>query len=343
MLLLETLLRDPGDVACVPIDPLHCEPKIEPLGIVIDQDYFRVAVSQIHVLNMSTFFREFVPVVYASVGFEFGSRKERISTVIDPRSEQYSNRSSAGLLNQHVMNPAPFTDPKVDVSLGLFRIKVADHTATVIRLLSSISSAVIPSVAFASKVAETLTKGVNDLLANKEAFVVGINESFDDGKPLKAGYRLLITNRAIEHDWLWVRDGQLYYGDDPDTAFPYDGDNYLLYRIERVATRTDYRSVEAVRQLYDKALKDVREGNGDSLTATYKELVRAVSSSVEFTLPDIKRITVQLHKELDERWKSQKVQDVAFKAGGGRYHAEGPDLPEVTEEEYAEAREWSPA
>jgi hypothetical protein len=84
---------------------------------------------------MSSLLREFVPLVYSSVSFEFGSRKESINTIIDPRKDQYGNRAAAGLLNQHIMKPAPFINAKVDVSLGLCRTRVADHTGTVIKLL----------------------------------------------------------------------------------------------------------------------------------------------------------------------------------------------------------------
>lgn len=339
MLLLETLLRDASDLSCLRLNPLHCEPRPTATALTLNQDYFRIVVSQIYIKNMPQLLKEFVPLVYSSVRFEFGSRKETINNIVDPRKDQSGNRTAAGLLNQHIMNPAPFINDRVDLSLGLFRIKVADHTATVIKLLSSISSAVVPSLALAGKVAEPLTKGVNDLLANKESFVVGVTETFDEQRPLTDGYRVLITNRAIDPEALWVRGGQLYYGDDFESAFPYDGENYLLYRIDNVSNRTDYRSLESVKPLYEKALSEVMAGNGESLTATYKAMTRAISSSIELTIPDIKTITVKLKEEFTVRWENQKQQDVAFKSTN-KYVDKV--IREVTEEEFQLAQDWTP-
>src|ERR1051325_2045658 len=118
MLFLETLLHDASDLSCLRLNPLHCEPRPTASALTLNQDYFRIVVSQIYIKNMPQLLKQFVPLVYSSVRFEFGSRKETINNIVDPREVQSGNRTAAGLLNQDIMNPAPFINARVDLSLG---------------------------------------------------------------------------------------------------------------------------------------------------------------------------------------------------------------------------------
>lgn len=321
----------------ISIDQNHIDSEQKYSPLRLNDDYFQIVLCQLFIKNMSWFLKEYSSLVYATVGFQYGSKEENISHVIDPRNDTTIRHANAAILNQHIMKPVPFISPKVDVSLGLFRIKVKDNTSNIINLLSSISSDVMPNIIFAARVAQTITKGLNDIIDDKESFVLGISTSFDSENQLKSGYRLLVNNRNIDKSKLWIKDGCVYYGDEIDLSIPFEENDFLLYRIDQIPARTDFRSADSIKQYYERALSCIRTGNADALNKIYKALLQAVASSVEFTLPDIKRISVSLNKELQERWTITKSSGSFFKKGADYKY---DNIFSVSEEEYNAALSW---
>lgn len=341
MRLLDRILQDAKSRSRIKLIDDHVDPLPEFRPLMLEHQYFRIVVCEVFIKNMPLFLKGFLPVIYARMGFEFGPRRELVSCVIDPTSETFANYAGAMILNQHLMKPVPFIDYNIDFSVSMFRVKVADNISTVIKILSSLASTVLPSVQVAAKVADTINTGLDSILFSKEAFVVGLTESFDETNLLTPGYYLLTASTGIDPSSLWVKEGRLRFGPRQDISNPFTQDDFILYRIDSLSKRSDFRSVEPMDTLYADALKYVRAGNASSLTDAYQNLLRAVSGSPEFTLPDIERITVHFGKELQQRWEKQKQKPgISFK--DAEEEEEEIELPDVEESEYRAAWNWVP-
>jgi hypothetical protein len=307
--------------------------------LAVGSDYVRIVITQVHVKDLDLLLRQYVPVIYGSLRFQLGSQRQTVTQVLDPRKDQYATRAGSLSVNRHLFKASPFIDPVIDMTIGVFRIKASDHTPAALRLLTSLSATVQPTLGVAVKFADTLTQGVLGLLEDRRSLVVGLNETFDDVNRLRPGYHVLIGAQGVDQRRFWMNADQLLYGEDRETAIPYGDADFIVYRVDGVPGRTDYWSVDGVREWYERALRSIQDADATALTEAYRTLMRVIAASVEFTVPDGQRIAVSIGRELQQRWTNQTTHLVQFKALD---ELPATQLASVSVEEYQAAINWRP-
>jgi hypothetical protein len=158
--------------------------------LAVGSDYVRIVITQVHVKDLDLLLRQYVPVIYGSLRFQLGSQRQTVTQVLDPRKDQYATRAGSLSVNRHIFKASPFIDPVIDMTIGVFRIKASDHTPAALRLLTSLSATVQPTLGVAVKFADTLTQGVLGLLE-------------DPRQRDQLGFPVL-RGEAREHEpWIW--------------------------------------------------------------------------------------------------------------------------------------------
>ena len=336
---LLSLLREPARTSRVRIGRDHVKPALQWATLKPGDDYFRLTVTHVFVRSLHLLLRQYVPVVYGSVRFQSGTQRRSISQVLDPRKDMHGQRGGSLVVNQHVIRSSPFVDPVLDLALGLVRVRSGDHGAAAVKLLTSVSAAVQPSIVLGVKLAENLTQGLSDLIEERESLVLGISETFDEVNRLEPGYTIPASDPDVRPDCFWMHNGILLYGEEEETAIPFDTADYLVYRVDGVRARSDYLSIDGVSSCYERALHSIQDSNAEALSQAYKTLLGVVAGSPEFTVPDAKRIATKLADELQSRWSLRKTETIIWRAGDRLIDAPAPD---VTEEQYRQAVQWGP-
>ncbi|HWR09356.1 hypothetical protein [Sporomusa sp.] len=285
---------------------------VEKLVFQEGQHYFRLRLAEMFLKDDRKLFRKYVPVVSSVVSLQFGSNAaQQLPSVAGPLALNL-NESSLGQgveLNYSLTNLVPYRGGNVSISAALLAYVNKDYFPPFLSLANSISSLLtIGQLSTTLKVVESAVTGIQDLLAggDKDIRLVYHDEySGTDslgGVSLQSGYFAVIGADAgrFNPEKLFVKNSQLYFGDEPQSAKPLTGYDYMLFSVEAALYRDDFRYFAEYNSLLytaiEKGMTDKTEGD-----AVIRAAMLAVFKSDDLTYVDKTRVAAALKEEYEER------------------------------------------
>jgi hypothetical protein len=282
------------------------------------QHYFRLRLAEMFLKDDRKLFRKYVPVVSSVVSLQFGSNAaQQLPSVAGPLALNL-NESSLGKgvqLNYSLTNLVPYRGGNVSISAALLAYVNKDYFPAFLSLANSISSLLtIGQLSATLKVVDSAVSALQDLLdgGDKDIRLVYHNEYAGTdslgGVSLRNGYFAVINADASKFnpEQLFVKNSQLYFGDDPQSAKPLTGYDYMLFSVEAALYRDDFRYFAEYNNLLytaiEKGMTDKAEGD-----AVIRAAMLAVFKSADLTYVDKTRVAAALKQEYEERisWQGE--------------------------------------
>lgn len=280
------------------------------------QHYFRLRLAEMFLKDDRKLFRKYVPVVSSVVSMQFGSTAaQQLPNVAGPLALNL-NENSLGQgveLNYALTNLVPYRGGTVSVSAALLAYVSKDYFQPFITLANNVAGLLtIGQLSATLKVVDSAVGGIQDLLngGDKEIRLVYHNEyaGADNlgGVSLTSGHFAVINADAgkFSTDKLLVKNSQLYSGDDPASAKPLTGYDYMLFSVEAALYRDDFRYFTEYNSLLyaaiEKGMTDKAEGD-----AVIRAGMLAIFKSDDLTYVDKTRVAAALKAEYEERLSLQ--------------------------------------
>ncbi|CQR74479.1 hypothetical protein SOV_25920 [Sporomusa ovata DSM 2662] len=285
---------------------------IETIEFKEGQHYFRLRLAEMFLKNDRKLFRSYVPVVSSSVQLQFGSNAAQELPYIAGPLTLALDEASLGKgvqLNYSLTNLVPYHGGNVAISAALLAYVTKDYFQEFLSMSNSIATLLtIGQLSTTLKVVDSAVSGMQDLFdaGDKEIHLVFHNEySGTDslgGVSLQNGYFAVIAADAakFETEKLFVKDSQLQFGEDSQSAKPLTGYDYMLFLIEAALYRDDFRYFDDYNSLMDTAIEKgmTNKTEGDAILKT---VMLAVFKSDDLTYVDKTRVATALKKEYEER------------------------------------------
>ena len=285
---------------------------IEEIEFQEGQHYFRLRLAEMFLKEDRKLFHEYVPVVSSAVELRFGDNAaQQLPCVVGPLALNLGESSlGKGVqLNYSLTNLVPYHGGNVAISAALLAYVDKDYFQEFLSMVNSISGLLtIGQLSTTLKVVDSAVNGIQELFhaGDKEIRLVFHNEySGEDnlgGISLKNGYFAVIDADASHFatEKLFIKNSQLQFGDDPESAKPLTGYDYMLFRVEAALARDDFRYFAEYNNLLytaiEKGMADKAEGD-----VIIKAAMLAVFKSDDLTYVDKTRVAAALKQEYEDR------------------------------------------
>jgi len=272
------------------------DPDYTPRLINPNQDYFQLRMSEMFLADGREYTREFVPVAVVMSDFLYYSgaqenpRREVLPFLVGPNQilgmDSYTENAPILLRNIKVQGWAPYRGDDIGIFVGLYRMQINDLVDNLLNVVQGVSDTLsVSGIGDYLKIARTVSTGLATIVGMDEIeFRTGGKDEFQQlskGKyAFRSGYRVYL-NATIEDfsaNQFWVKDGELFYGDNRNNLKRFDKQDYCLLKIEATDKRTDYELLDFHRT-WLKAHSQVLDGNFDRGHALLIECATQISQS----------------------------------------------------------------
>ena len=157
----------------------------------------------------------------------------------------------------------PFNGGEVELEAGLVAIKGSDDARQLLKVLTDVSATLtIPQLSAAVAFAGPIVNGIEALVgADKNQTVLRLHDTLPEGTGLRGRYLAAVGAAAgtIPERELFVRNDCLCRGVNLDSAQPLNSFNYMLFRIDSIAQRSDWEDLTALKEPFDKSIAMLRQ------------------------------------------------------------------------------------
>ena len=138
--------------------------------------------------------------------------------------------------------------------------------------------------------------------------MLGLNQTFSEQgggaeAVLRAGYYAVLDASAERYprEKFWVDGDRLQFGDTLEGSRPVTGLNYMLFRIERRDTRSDWDELTSIRDPYQNVVKALQAGNVEQAQVHLRSAITAAMAAPELTKNvDRRRVVEQLKTRFEQ-------------------------------------------
>lgn len=246
----------------IPLDHID-DPK--GLGILIENDkhYFLVRMNEMFLTYKRRWVKDFEPVVFCSVDFNYAGEKVTQPFLLSPNSLQSPfKKYPEGMMFKEIKMAGlhPFKGGTFGISVVLGRMEMKNYLRKFLKFLESTASA-FPG-GFSSvlssyvKMTNIILDGVEELFDTQEIEpIIGYRREFitDVQDDFRTGFYVLMNSDSADLDpkRFFVKDRSLHYGDSMATAKPFVSDDYVLYSVEATPERNDSNTLAFHKQFID--------------------------------------------------------------------------------------------
>lgn len=275
--------------AAYAIDATHTDQKKLLSGeFQKDDHYFQVRVNELYLPYDRQWFVDYEPLVFAVTECTYDGKPQAIPTMVGPQlmpnlpngelpeRMQFSNTRVAGL--------HPYRGGRLTLTIVLYRSKRKDVAERLLKFIENTANALSFATVVETylKVANVVVGGVEELagLGSLDP-LLGLRREFDPdaGDPFAPGYFVLTKETGLDVDKLWVKNGQLLFGDTLASARAFREAEYVLYSITPATERSDI-DLLPIYALYQEAKKKAALAGSDNwevakadLSALYQMMV----------------------------------------------------------------------
>ncbi|MGH2537902.1 MAG: hypothetical protein ACRDHL_10945 [Candidatus Promineifilaceae bacterium] len=270
-------------------------PAAQPLPVY--GSYFQISLSQFFLARNRNWFQQLYPAAHTAVRLQYADFEPvELSHVTHLPKDGLGKGVS---LNHPVTGLIPYNGGTVEIFCGLIALQGQDYLDGAIQLLASFSGLVAGPVSQAIVVAGKVASSVHDLIVgNNGAVHLNFHQSYTaapGGANLAPGHVavILATAAQLANAQLSVQNDQLMAGGQPLTGY-----DYLLFRIDGLQERPDWRmrEIEEYLGLAARAYLQGKQQDGDDYRAA---ALVAVYQSPDLAANDRRRVAKRINEELD--------------------------------------------
>ncbi len=263
-----------------PVDPLL------PYG-----SYFRVTLAQMFLRTERKWFKETFPAAHTSIRIQHADYAPvELNHVTHVPGQDLAKSID---LNNTVTGLVPYNGGTLEIDCGLLALHGKDYLDASIKMLGSFSELVAAPVSQALAITGKVATSVQDLFVGSDGEVqLNFGQTYAEGNPPRPGHyaAILATEAQLQGKTLSVEKDQLRANGQPFTGF-----DYLLFRIDAVKERSDWRmqeiqkNVKAAKKSYlRQKTEEGDEYRAAALVAVYdsRELSEADRARVEGMIRD---------------------------------------------------------
>lgn len=282
----------------VHIPPERTDLVFDDSALKADKSYFRLWLAEMFMTKSRRWFVDWWPAVHSSVQLKFGDQdKVKLSHVARAPNGALAN---SVLLGFPVTELVPFRGGVVEIESALIGLKGKNHLATAIGVLQGFSGLVGAPLSQVLTVADKVSSGMQELFGAADGEVVlGLHQAFTSegagGNALRPGYFAVILATAddVRDTDLTVKEHRLLHKGEP-----FDGFDYVLYRIEGREERDDWR-LKTIQEPLDKAIEASLEGDDAKADALKRAAMIAAMQSPDLAVHDRRRVALAIKEELE--------------------------------------------
>lgn len=305
----------------VPIPYTRTDKKVASTPIAADQGYFRLGLNEMFLKKSVAWGIERFPVIHAEVQMRSGNQPGiTLSHIVQPATE-----NGKGIyLNYWLTDLLPYQGGIIEMKASLLALQGDDYLKVATKILQEFSGLLQAPVGQTLGIASKLAMGTRDLLSAAQGDVhLGIHQTFvsaGGGNPgITPGYIAAIraTVPDIEVDRLSIRNDQLYFTPKGASQLtPLQGYDYLLFHLQGLIERDDWRSLRYIMEPFEKAVDAWVTEDLPSATTYKRAALAAAWKSPDLTPADRNRAV----KALKSQWTEMESE------GRGAVGQTVPDL-----------------
>jgi hypothetical protein len=291
--------------------------------IEANRAYVQIILTHMHIVNTRELWTKYTPCVHVYPRYFYRDGFIETPIVVGPNKQLLANEKNVDKmlpLNKPVLGPVPYVGSPFSLSIALLRVPTENYAAKLFTFMDTVSTS-IPNqeLKLANGVLRALESSLANFLDLGVCLRTGVEDTYacpgpdNPTNPLRSGHYVLIAPgeagaKEIDISKLILRDKGLFISESGKETALVERD-YLVMRIEKVSTRSDWREFDALREAYDKALKSGVNGSDVQFDADYKDFQKALAGCVDIVLEDAKNLKKTLNAELKERRELAKGDD----------------------------------
>lgn len=271
------------------------------------KSYVRIWLVELRLAKSRNWFKDYQPAVHVTTTLQFADKNIELAKIAGPSKEAFVG-DRAVLRNYKLLDTVPFRGGTIEIDAALIGVKGEDHLAKAIAAVSGFADLLSGPVSMVLAVADKVKKSA-DLLFDEdgEIHLAHHNELGGSGGAnlLAAGYVAVVGADATVTDWsqLFVRDDELWWGGGNNVGRVTNFD-YMLLRVESLATRDDLAAFTDIETLRDQAIAAYSNANTEEGDRVWRQLVATVASHPDLINADRRALLVSLKAEIDEYRKA---------------------------------------
>lgn len=270
------------------------DPEAEVDPLLPYGSYFRVTLAQMFLRAERKWFREWFPAAHTSIRIQHADYDPvELNHVTHVPGQDLAKGID---LNNTVTGLIPYNGGTLEIDCGLLALHGKDYLDGSIKMLGSFSDLVAAPVSQALTIAGKVATSMQDLFVGSDGEVqLNFGQTYSEGNPPKPGHyaAILATEDQLKGKTLSVEKDQLMADGKAFTGF-----DYLLFRIDGVRERPDWRMKEIQKNVNaaKKAYLRNRDDEGDEYQAA---ALVAVYDSPDLSEIDRARVEQAIRHELE--------------------------------------------
>ena len=275
-------------------------------NIVAEEAYLVLRLTEVYLACSRKLWRKYYPVVHAWEGMTAGEEHGMTSPSRLQLGE--SNLDRVVTLNARLIGPTPYRGGDVAIVAALYSVPgddAAQALTETVSLLAAFSGTAVP----AYEIATLVTTSIDRVLGLSEtALRLGLCDTFYANNPLRSGFHVGIgaDTTSVDFARLWLRDGHLLQGADPNVARPFTGHDYLVVELERQEIRDDWPGLPGITD-FQSQFAAIMKIPGDIATKKavlhnlWPRFTEALETSPHLTRTNARFIAANVAKDLEAR------------------------------------------
>jgi hypothetical protein len=285
-----------------------------------NEAYFEIRIAEQFLKDKREYWNEYNPLTVVLTEFIYNKKRDSFPFVIGPSLlngiGQLEGNERIRYKNTRVVGPTPYIGDDITLFLGLFRVKTKDWAKQALGLLETVAK-VFDSTKLTSyvNISGPLTDGIESFfdMGDQMQFRLGQRNSFADPRTnttnsFVPGYYVIIRadQTAINSSKFWIKDEQLYFGDNKDNIKVYSEHDYLLYKIVKSDTRNDYTTFN-FHGLFEEAQNHIWQNNLPKAKETFQSVLLEVRRCADLIPRQITQLTTLYSTKFEEERKAYEA------------------------------------
>jgi len=287
----------------------NVDPPDTELVFETGKTYLKILLCDMYLEKRRILYKTSTPVVHAYCSFLHDGQPEQIPIIVgSSQIKELNNLNDIIKLNFRIFGPTPFDGGAVELLVALFAVETEDYGNKFLEVLSSLSVLTgVGELNTSAVLLKPLKDGIEGLFGlNKYVPHIGVHDTFslDEGcpSPLTSGYRVVIntSEASMKGKELWVKGGRLMSGPTLGKAQPFTDADYLLFKIQPLAARDDWKALDSIKETWDKTTQEAAKSGNKDVESAFTAFRGAVINSPDLIWSDKVRLVDAMKNRLDE-------------------------------------------
>lgn len=285
-------------------------PEFDHEALTPGETYVEIWLESMQIINSRKLFVKFFPALTSEITvIRSGGDSSQFFVVSSPAGLRTARRGDMGRVlveSVRLAGPLPYRGGSIGIDLGLFRLKAKDFAQPYIGLLTEM--AIAAGIAFsgpAAPFAAPLVHGLNGLMqaATREGLEIGLSRQFRNPS---AGLFALIgqTKQVSVRSRISLTDNMQLCLD----GIAIKGIPYIIFSIQRVSNRYDWRKIRDVGESYRRARQALEPGGRPGeLSGLLAEFERTARLSDDLIASDAEHLITEVRKQFAKVSQSREL------------------------------------